>query len=48
MRRLDLKTLKEIDNVLKGYEREFQGHTTHKGKRLIKPEYTVRNYKSVM
>lgn len=42
--RLDLKTLREIDNVLKGYEREFQGKTTRKGKTLIKEKYTIRNY----
>lgn len=44
---LDLRTIKEIDLVLKAYEREYQGRTNAKKKRLIKPEYTVRDYSSL-
>lgn len=47
LKRLDLKTIKEIDMVLKAYEREYQGRTNAKKKRLIKPEYTVRDYSSL-
>jgi hypothetical protein len=48
MGRLDLATIKEIDEVLKQYEREFQGKCSkHKGRRLIKPEYTIRDYSSL-
>ena len=45
--RLDLRTIKEIDLVLKMYEKEYQGKTNAKKKRLIKPEYTIRDYSSL-
>lgn len=45
--RLDLKTIKEIDEVLKSYEREYQGKRYKSKKRIIKPEYTVRDYSSL-
>lgn len=46
--RLDLDTIKEIDAVLKQYEREFQGKTYKRSKKkIIKPEYTIRDYSSL-
>lgn len=47
MRRLDLKTIKEIDMVLKGFEREYEGKTNKKGKLLIKEPYLIRDYRSL-
>ena len=44
MKRLDLNTIKQIDGVLKGFEREYQGKTNKKGKLLIKERYTIRDY----
>lgn len=45
--RLDLKTLKKIDMVLKGFEQEYQGKCYKSKKRIIKPEYTIRDYSSI-
>ena len=45
--RLDLKTLKKIDMVLKGFEQEYQGKCYGSKKKIIKPEYTKRDYSSV-
>ncbi len=45
--KLDLATIEEIDEVLKGYEKEYQGKVTKRKKRIIKPEYTIRDYSSL-
>ena len=47
LRRLDLATIEEIDVVLSGFEREYQGKDTKKKRRIIKPEYTIRDYTSL-
>lgn len=39
---LDTKNLREIHSVLEGFEREYSGARTRKGKVLIKEEYTRR------
>lgn len=47
--KLDLATIKQIDACLKMYEAEFQGKVNPKSrKRIIKPEYTIRDYSSLM
>ena len=45
--RLDLETIKQIDACLKYFEHEYQGKNTKRKKRIIKPEYTVRDYTSL-
>ena len=45
--KLDLDIIKEIDYVLKGFEREYKGIHGKKGRRLIKPEYLIRDYSSL-
>lgn len=40
--RLDKKCLERIDDILKGFEKEYADRKTSKGKRLIKDEYTCR------
>lgn len=45
--RLDLPTLKKIDAVLKGFEAEYQGKCYKSKKKIIKPEYTIRDYSSI-
>ena len=45
--RLDLNTLKKIDVVLKGFEVEYQGKCYKSKKKIIKPEYTIRDYSSI-
>lgn len=44
---LDLDTLKEIDRVLKSFELEHENDRHKNKKRVIKPEYKVRDYSSV-
>ncbi len=39
---LDIKNLRNIDDVLTQFEREYSGARTRKGKVLIKEEYTRR------
>lgn len=39
---LDIKNLRNIDDVLTRFEREYSGARTRKGKVLIKEEYTRR------
>ena len=39
---LDMQNLKNIDDILKNFEREFCGTRTKKGGPIIKPEYTRR------
>lgn len=45
--RLDLETIKQIDGCLKYFEHEHQGKRTKSKKRIIKPEYTIRDYSSL-
>ena len=45
--KLDLETIRQIDACLKYFEREYQGMRTKGKKRIIKPEYTVRDYTSL-
>lgn len=45
--RLDLETIKQIDACLKYFEHEYQGKNTKRKKRIIKPEYTIRDYTSL-
>ena len=45
--RLDLETIKQIDGCLKYFEHEYQGKRTKSKKRIIKPEYTIRDYSSL-
>ena len=45
--KLDLETIKDIDTCLKYFEREYQGKRTKSKKRIIKPEYTIRDYTSL-
>lgn len=40
--RLDKQSLQKIDDILKGFEREYNGTRTSKGKILIKDEFTRR------
>lgn len=40
--RLDKDCLKRIDDILKGFEQEYSGRRTSKGKMLVKEEYTKR------
>ena len=37
--RLDINNLKRIKDILMGFEKEYRGKTTRKGKVLIKEEY---------
>ena len=39
---LDIANIREIHSVLEGFEREYSGARTRKGKVLIKEEYTRR------
>ena len=36
---LDMQNIRAIDDILQGFEREYSGCSTNKGKPLIKPEY---------
>ena len=40
---IDKQNIRYIDDALKYFEREYSGHTTNKGKPLIKEEYTTRH-----
>ena len=40
---IDKQNIRYIDDALKYFEREYSGHTTNKGKPLIKEEYTIRH-----
>lgn len=40
--RIDPVNLENIDDILQGFEREYCGHRTKKGRPLIKEEYTRR------
>lgn len=40
--RIDIANLKEIDDILRGFEREYSGCRTKKGYPLVKEEYTRR------
>lgn len=37
--RLDKDNLRRIDDILRGFEKEYRGRRTSKGKTLIKPEF---------
>ena len=39
---LDIDNILYIYDVLEGFEREYSGKRTKKGKEIIKPEYTMR------
>ena len=45
--RLDLEIIKEIDFVLKRFEKKNEGRRNKRGRLLIKPEYTIRDYSSL-
>ena len=45
--KLDFETIKQIDACLKYFEHEYQGKRTKGKKRIIKPEYTIRDYTSL-
>lgn len=45
--KLDLQIIKEIDATLKSFERQHQGERYKSKKRIIKPEYTIRDYTSL-
>ena len=45
--RLDLELIKDIDETLKSFERQHQGERYKSKKRIIKPEYTIRDYTSL-
>lgn len=47
MRKLDLQIIQEIDYVLQGFEKEYQGKRNKKGKLLVKDIYTIRDYCSL-
>ena len=46
--RLDLEIIKEIDVTLKSFEDQYRDVRGKGGKRLIKPQYLVRDYTSLM
>lgn len=39
---LDMENLRNIDDILNGFEREYCGRTNRKGKPIIKEEYVKR------
>lgn len=43
-KRLDYNTISNIDACLKVFESEYQGKCYKSKKRIIKPEYTIRDY----
>lgn len=45
--KMDIELLKDIDTCLKYFEQEYQGKVTKHKKRIIKPEYTIRDYTSL-
>lgn len=45
--RLDLEIIKEIDYTLKDFEKQYDRVRNSKKKRIIKPEYRVRDYSSL-
>ena len=45
--KLDLELIKDIDMCLKQFEREYQGKCTKSKKRIVKPQYTIRDYTSL-
>lgn len=45
--RLDLEIIKEIDFTLKSFEEQYYDVRGKGGKRLLKPEYRVRDYSSL-
>lgn len=45
--RLDLEIIKEIDLTLKTFEHQYRNAKGKKGRRLIKPEYLIRDYSSL-
>ena len=47
MGKLDLGILKEIDNVLKDFEKEHENDRYKNKKRVLKPEFLNRDYSSI-
>ena len=47
MGHIDLDTLKEIDNVLKQFEKEHEHDRYKNKKRVLKPEFLYRDYSSI-
>lgn len=45
--KLDISLIKEIDETLKSFEREYQGKCYKSKKKIIKPKYTIRDYTSL-
>ena len=45
--RLDLEIIKEIDYTLKDFEKQYDRVRNSKKKRIIKPEYRIRDYSSL-